>query len=116
MSLTLLKITLKNKFTSLTKLYFKLKRGLCPQKGYTMKREIHCHKCNQRNDQYWIDGKYRWLSSKSLNALNGWTIEPDDYTYTPNKQGWSIVCEDCQQERHDKRFFGKLKKLTINLV
>ena len=81
-----------------------------------MKREIHCHKCNQRNDQYWIDGKYRWLSSKSLNALNGWTIEPDDYTYTPNKQGWSIVCEDCQQERHDKRFFGKLKKLTIEVT
>jgi len=71
-----------------------------------MKREIECHKCNKRSDQYWIDGKYRWSSRKSLNALNGWAIESDDYSYRPNNKGWSAVCEVCQQERHDRRIGG----------
>ena len=91
----------------------KLTGGFAPSTGRDeMTKENICHKCEGRSDQYWIDGKYRWLSSKSGNALRGWGREADDYCYEPNKKGWSAVCENCQEERHDQKIYNKLKQLT----
>lgn len=81
-----------------------------------MTREWICHKCKERNDQYWIAGKYRWPSNLSGDRMRGWDTggDYDPYSYEPTKTGYSAICEDCQEERSEKRFFAKLKKATAN--